>query len=139
MLLACLTLCESWEQSGWKAPIEVAERMLRHMHDANLIMSASVSKYSALQTSAEWKCKFLTSYFQLGFKGWALENKPSPLFSSFLTSYFQPEILLKSLAARAELLLVLSLSLFWENLQITDWKKYFPLSLLPIKTCRLGR
>ena len=41
---------ELWEHSGWKASIEVAERMLRHMHDANLVMSLSVSKYSALQS-----------------------------------------------------------------------------------------
>lgn len=41
---------ELWEHCGWKASIEVAERMLLHMNDANLVMSLSVSKYSAMQS-----------------------------------------------------------------------------------------
>lgn len=41
---------ELWEHSGWKESIEVAERMLRYMKDANLIMSLSVSKNYALQS-----------------------------------------------------------------------------------------
>ena len=57
---------------------------------------------------------------------------------SLVPALSPPEILLKALTAQAELLLVLSLRLFRENLQITNRKKYFPLSLLLIKTSSSG-
>lgn len=139
---------ELWEHSGWKASIEVAERMLLHMNDANLVMSLSVSKYSALRSLVaiiSMQNGNISRIFDSGISRSPIE--PSIRYvceclqateDSLFPALSPPEILLKFVVAQAELLLLLSIILFRQNAHTTNRKKYLPLSLFLIKTSGSG-
>ncbi|XP_020260505.1 uncharacterized protein LOC109836876 isoform X2 [Asparagus officinalis] len=135
-----------WEHSGWKASIEVADRMLLHMHEANLVMSLSVSKYSALQSLVaiiSMQNGKVSKIFDTEISRTFIEpcirftcERLQETEDSLIPALSPPEIVLKVLAGQAELLLSLSKILFRQNSERR--KKYLPLSLLIIKTSGLG-
>lgn len=139
---------ELWDHSNWGASKEIAEKMLLHMHEANLIMSISNSKHFSLEA--------LISIISVHYgnvtarKQRVLDNRiskkliePSITYvcnclqktsDTLIPSLNPPVVLLKILAGQAELLLILSMIFFRQNSLRNDMKHSLDVSSLLIKT-----
>lgn len=135
---------ELWEYSGWKTSVEVAKKMLQHMQNANMITSLSVCKINALKALVSIIYEYNGNVVKTKSRMFDSDKiEPSTIYvckclqatgDALSTNLRPPRVLQEKLVLQAELLYNLSITIFRQNLEMSNRKKFFPLMLLCIKT-----